>query len=124
MKPIVAELRDTGIRVVIYLDNTAVISPSYDRALDDLKATVTLFESLGFIINRERSNFEPSQVIEYLGFKINSLTMQVFLPEKKVDILISKAKWLYNSVSCSIRDVAAILGLIVSVFAAIKPARL
>ena len=124
MKPIVAELRGTGIMVVIYLDDLAIISPNFDRALADLRATITLLESLGFIINHEKSNFQPSQVVEYLGFKINSMTMQVFLPEGKMNTLVTKARLLYNSASCTIRDVAGIIGLIVSVFPAIKPAKL
>jgi hypothetical protein len=124
MKPIVAELQGTGIIVVIYPDDLAIISPSFDQALQDLRATVKLLESLGFVINQEKSHFQPSQVIEYLGFQINSLTMQVFLPMGKMNHLLNKARLLSNSASCTIRKVAGLIGLIVSSFPAIKPAKL
>ena len=107
-----AELRGTGIIVVIYFDDLAIISSSFDRALADLEATVasvTHLETLGFMINQEKSNFQPSQVVEYLGFKILPIAMQVLLPKGKKHTIVSKARLLYTSTSCTIRDVVAIM---------------
>jgi hypothetical protein len=50
--------------------------------------------------------------------------MVVSLPENKIVDLISKVTRLYNSSLCTLRDIASVTGLIVSVFPAIKPARL
>jgi hypothetical protein len=50
--------------------------------------------------------------------------MVVSLPENKIVDLISKVTRLYNSSLCTLRDLASVTGLIVSVFPAIKPARL
>ena len=124
MKPIVATLRSKGIKIVIYLDDLAIISASHTLALAELHEVITTLESLGFIINREKSQLVPSQVIEFLGFKINSITMTVFLSDEKVDDFVSKVTKLYNNPSCSIRDLASLIGLIISVFPAIRPAKL
>ena len=42
----------------------------------------------------------------------------------KVDDFVSKVTKLYNSHSCSIRELASVIGLIISVFPAIRPAKL
>lgn len=40
MKPIGAELRSKGITIVIYLDDLAILSPSYDRALEEVQIVI------------------------------------------------------------------------------------
>ena len=42
-----------------------------------------MFTSLGFVIHPGKSVFITSQVIEYLGFVVNSVTMTVLLTELK-----------------------------------------
>jgi len=42
-----------------------------------------LLDSLGFIIHPEKSEFEPKQVLEFLGFILNIIDMTVTLTKKK-----------------------------------------
>jgi hypothetical protein len=44
MKPIVAELRSKGIKIVIYLDDLATLSHSADAALNELRIVVQTLE--------------------------------------------------------------------------------
>ena len=49
--------------------------------------TVNLIDSLGFTIHPEKSTFIPSQVLIFLGFVINSVTLKVCLTDvRKVAI--------------------------------------
>lgn len=41
-------------------------------------------ESLGFVINKDKSVFIPSQRILYFGFLLDSVLFMVFLTEKKI----------------------------------------
>lgn len=124
MKPIVAELRNKGIKLVIYLDDLAIVSGSHKKGEMDAKIVVNLLESLGFVVNHEKSSLTPSQQITYLGFVINSVNMTVSLPKEKLDHLITQASALYNKTFCTVRNLAHMIGLIVSSFPAIKPAKL
>ena len=124
MKPVVAGLRGKGIRLVIYLDDIAIISSSYDKSLQDVKAVVELLESLGFIVNREKSSLISSQEIVYLGFVIDSVRMTVSLPQNKLNRLMTQSSLLREKTCCTIRDLAHVIGLIVSSFPAIRPAKL
>lgn len=40
-------------------------------------------ESLGFILNREKSTLEPTQKITYFGYVLDSVLDKVFLPDKQ-----------------------------------------
>ena len=51
LKPVVAYLRERGIRLLIYLDDLLILNQPRDGLLSDLKVIISLLESLGFIIN-------------------------------------------------------------------------
>ena len=58
-------------------------SSSYDQCLENIKATVTLLNTLGLVTHPDKSVLEPTQQITFLGFQLNSLTMTISLtPEK------------------------------------------
>ena len=44
---------------------------------------MTLLESLGFIMNRDKLILNPTREITFLGFTINSVKMTLFLPQDK-----------------------------------------
>ena len=78
---------------------------------------------MGFIINKEKSVLIPSQKIVFLGYVIHSAAMTVSLPEEKLNKLKEQTLSLWERPQCSIRELAHVVGLIVSSFSAIKPAR-
>ena len=72
----------------------------------NVRDTVKLLQSLGFIVHPEKSVFEPTRRIQYLGVIIDSQSMTVMLtPEKQADIIAccSKAE---KKESLTIRDIA------------------
>ena len=61
LKLVMAFVRKQGVRLVIYLDDILIINESREGALADLKLVVELLQDLGFILNVEKSLFEPTQ---------------------------------------------------------------
>ena len=49
-----------------------------------MQEIVQLLQLLGFVINFEKSQLNPTQKIQYLGFEIDSVRMTISLPEEKV----------------------------------------
>lgn len=78
-----AFLRRRGIRIIIYLDDILILNGSTEGLLADLKLVVELLQTLGFIINQEKSISTPSQVIEYLGLVVSSIDLSFALPTSK-----------------------------------------
>ena len=53
---------------------------------DHITGIIYLLENLGFVINHEKSILTPRQIIEFLGFTVNSILMELKLPgENKSD---------------------------------------
>src|SRR2546421_484691 len=58
------------------------------RAIKAFKFPDDMLNKHGFTINAEKSCLKPSQVINYLGFQINSRLMTLKLPKQKLHDLI------------------------------------
>ena len=81
-------------------------------------------ESLGFLINKEKSVFEQSQRIVYFGYILDSLQFKVFLPNKKLQKIKNTAKLLLSSETVVIKLLASFIGLIMNAFHAVLEAPL
>ena len=76
---------------VIYLDDMAVLSRSIDQSNLDSQFDIETLQSVGFLINWEKSVLKPCQRIQFLGFTIDSSSMTVSLPQEKLNKLIERA---------------------------------
>ncbi|KAJ8909370.1 hypothetical protein NQ315_008936 [Exocentrus adspersus] len=55
LKPVLAKIRSLGITCINYLDDFFIIEESFDVCLNNVKTVVGILESLGFMINREKT---------------------------------------------------------------------
>ena len=90
LKLFVVSIRNKGIRLVINLDDRAIISSSSELSSQEAAIVVQILESLGFIINKEKSVLIPSQKIIFLGYVIDSVATTISLPDEKLNKLKSK----------------------------------
>jgi len=119
MKPVFGSLRREGVCCSYYIDDSiyangsgAVLQQQTERASD-------LLQSLGFVVNWEKSSLTPSTVITHLGFVIDSEQMMVFLPINKVAGIKAACQSLLQHKSPTVRLLAKVIGLIVSSFLAV-----
>lgn len=76
-------IREGGPRVVNYLDDFCIIGHSYEECRAGQLELVHVIRRLGFFINyRKLTN--PSQEMRFLGIIIDSIKMQLRLPEDKL----------------------------------------
>ncbi|XP_066590815.1 uncharacterized protein [Prorops nasuta] len=92
MRPVVCHLRGQGLLSVIYLDDILRIGRDEITCRKNVESTKNLLESLGFIINYEKSVLVPSKKGKYLGFILDSVFMTLELPVKKKEIIKNSAK--------------------------------
>ena len=125
LKPALAILRQRGVRMIAYIDDILLIAGSKDQALDHAQALVHLLESLGFIINTEKSVLTPSQTIEFLGLSVSSIDMELRLPLAKIKQIRAEArKMMRMAEPPSARTLARLLGKMNSTTCVIPPAPL
>ena len=61
MKPVYCTLREAGHLSVEYIDDSYLQGNDYDQRLENIKATVTLFNTLGLVTHPDKSVLEPTQ---------------------------------------------------------------
>ena len=64
---------------------------------------------LGFVINWDKSVLTPSKQITYLGFVIDSDSMNVTLPEDKAQNVVALCRDLADKEMDSVRNVAKVM---------------
>ena len=124
LKPAVATLHRLGMRLVLYLDDMLILAQTREMTRECLATALELLLSLGFIINLKKSVLNPTQKIEFLGFQIDSQRMTISLPQQKIKSLKQRARHLCYVSQVSVREIAQILGLMISVQPAILTAPL
>ena len=112
MKPVVAFIRLKGIMIIIYLDDILLAARTYHECLCQTNFATDLLESLGFRINREKSQLIPSQHIPFLGFVVDSTTMIIGLPLEKIASIQSLAVALKESSQpVTLRSLSRFIGM-------------
>ena len=106
--------------VLIFIDDTLLIGESEEECVQNVKSSLSLFRSLGFVVHPEKSVLTPSHQITYLGFIINSENMTVVATnEKKRKIMKTATKLLTEGLS-TVRELAQFIGQVVACFAGVK----
>ena len=82
MKPVIAFLRATGIRLLIFLDDILIMASSHKLAMQHTDLVIQVLTSMGFVINFPKSILIPSKVLPYLGFEVKSDLIKLFLPRE------------------------------------------
>jgi len=124
MKPVVGLLRQMGIRLVIYLDDILIMHHSKEELLQFLPLICQLFKALGLMVNLEKSQTVPKQEMEFLGFQVNSASLQLAFPAEKMRKIQQDARALLQRHSVSVRDLARFVGKVTATTRAIWQAPL
>ena len=119
LKPVFAKLRAQGFASTAFIDDSLQVSKTYEKSLDNVLATTELFMSLGFVVHPDKSIFKPSQRIVYLGFIIDSVQMMVYLTQERVDSILAICKTILKAKLVLIRDLASLIGKLISSFPAV-----
>ena len=120
MKPLFVVLRGKGVLLVAYIDDIILIANSKEALELALAETITMVTDLGFTINYGKSQLVPSQEVCFLGFLINSVTMEVCMTPSKSAKLLQACQSLLGKRSPTIREVASVVGLMVSSFPGVR----
>ena len=114
MKIPISYLREEGINVAAYIDDLILFHDNAEQLIQDTETTLKLLQQLGYVINWDKSSLKPSQCIEHLGLKLNSISMTAKLTEKKCDNIIHICSSLKKNCTNSIRQVSKAIGTMVS----------
>lgn len=107
MKPLMTLLRGWGNRIIIYIDDMLLMAESRDTAVQHLEVLMFLLETIGFVLNKEKSYLHPTQELEFL---IDSRSLKLKLSSKKIVQICKEADQLQRRESLSARQLSQFLG--------------
>ena len=113
-----------NIKIMIYLDNIILIGHSLEEAVMSRDKVIFLLQHLGFVINWKKFVLTSVQEIEFLGLKINSVTLELSLNKTKTQKVVPECQNLLNNPQTSILELTWLIGLLTSTIQAVLPARL
>lgn len=92
MKPVYSKLRELGHTNIGYIDDSLLCGDTTEECKLNVSETVKLMSKLGFVIHQEKSIFEPTKRIVFLGNIIDSEKMIVSLTEDKKQKIEEKCR--------------------------------
>ena len=124
LKPVFAWLRQQNVRCSYYIDDS--LNMNEDRLVCGKNALLVreTLESIGFVLNTNKSILVPCQRLVFFGFLIDSVEFKVYLTEEKIQKIVLKAKKLIEKGVVVVRDLASFIGLIINAFFAVFEAKL
>ena len=105
----------------VYLDDGISGSRDYISARAASNIQRSDLASAGFVTNEEKSNWEPVQIEEWLGFLINTIRRTFQIPPKKLEKLRSSLELLVNDGHSTYRSLACLAGFNISLSLAVGP---
>ena len=123
-KSVMNHLRKMLINIVIYIDDTFLCALDRNELLRNLDITLHVLKSCGFVINMEKSCLKPTQVLDFLGFRFNTVDYTISLIPEKGEKIRKFAQKLIKMKRVKIRELAKLIGLFVSTFPATNEGQL
>ena len=120
LKPVYSTLRGMGHIISGYIDDSYLQGDTYHECANNVSDSSKLITELGFIAHPEKSVTVPSQVLVFLGFILNSITMTVSPTPHKVEKTIKVCSCLLKNASPTITQVAEVIGILISNFPGTK----
>ena len=114
MAPVAAYLRLQGIEIYPYIEDWLIVSKSREQALKYTQYVLHTLESLGLTINYEKSKLHPSQVMDYIGVRIDSVQACMFMPPEHVQKIKRAIKKFKPHARVRAKLVQHLLGLMAS----------
>jgi hypothetical protein len=116
MKPVLAKLQLFGIRSTIYIDDGRILAKTREEAEEYLLKSYEVLEAAGWILERKKSDRreDVSTTKKYLGFIIDTIAMKVSATDDKIEKIESQIKFNLKREMVEVKEMAQIMGRIVS----------
>ena len=124
LKPVAAQLRQLGVRLIVYIDDILILAETPDLARDHVIGLIYLLENLGFIVSSQKCVLEPTQKIDFLGFLVDSVSRELRLPADKIKKIRADLRKMLSDNSFSARKLTQMLGKLNAATRAIPLAQL
>ena len=101
-----------GIRIHQYLDDWLVRAKSPQVCLQHTQKLMTLCKDLGWLVNEEKSELEPKQIFNFVGYQFDLKEGRVRPTEDRWQTLTDKIRFIMSVPVCPVRQFMSLIGLL------------
>ena len=101
-----------GIRIHQYLDDWLVRATSPQTCLKHTQTLVKMCQDLGWLVNLEKSELEPKQVFDFVGYRFDLRSGRVRPTPDRWESLQGKIQELLVLPTCPVRQFMSLIGLL------------
>ena len=101
-----------GIRIHQYLDDWLVRATSPQTCLQHTQTLVALCQELGWLVNKEKSELDPKQVFNFIGYQFYLKEGRVRPTPEHWHALIDKIQTILSGPVCLVRQFMSLIGLL------------
>jgi len=109
--------RKWGIRSIFYIDDLLIFGRTPQEALLNAVTVARLLMWLGYRLEWKKCDFQPRQAVEFLGFTVDSVRMEVRCGEKKMEHAQNSAREMLRAQVTTARK----LGQLAGIYCALRP---
>ena len=121
MRPLIRHWRGRGLKAIVYLDDGIVAVKGEQAAIQESAQVKLDLERAGFVINLDKSKWEPCHTMEWLGFQIDLAKGEFSVPPNKISMLKSQLLEVKGAQLVPARKLASLIGKIVSMSIGLGP---
>ena len=101
-----------GIRIHQYLDDWLIRAPTKESCHQGTQSLLALCQELGWMVNMQKSELEPQQVFDFVGYQYDLLNGIVRPTQNRWETLQQKITVLLQNRSCPVRTFMSLIGLL------------
>ena len=101
-----------GIRIHQYLDDWFVRATSHQACLQHTQDLVQIYQELGWLVNLDKSELEPKQVFDFVGYQFDLRVGQVQPTPDRWQNLQDKILEILSLPTCPVRQFMSLIGLL------------
>ena len=121
VRPLVRYWRARGYRIVVYLDDGVCAVSGKETAIEASQFVQDILAKAGFVAHPTKSNWEPVQRLQWLGFVIDTAHGHIEVPSDKIASLRQRIEQAVSSDLVPTKLLASIIGRIISMGLGIGP---
>ena len=120
LSPLFVKARKLGIQCFPYIDDIFVMGDTFEECQRSVRILCEILDDAGFVIHPEKSSLVPSQKLKFLGFMVDSVNLEITLPQDKIEKVQKNVLDLLSIEYPTIRRVAEVLGLLIAYTPAVE----
>ena len=101
-----------GIRIHQYLDDWLIRAPTKESCHQGTQSLLSLCQELGWVVNLQKSELEPIQVFEFVGYQYDLSHVLVKPTQNCWESILQKVHSIMASPECRVRNFMSLIGLL------------